>query len=107
MTDQQPDAEKGSDATLPITRVVETLLEKALEMRRRAADATDDDWRKFYTAGAVAYEQWSLQMQSIASLQTRIDEKTAMIKHRFPSKSRQEQAVRSGEDGGRGPADAV
>jgi hypothetical protein len=83
MTDQQRDTENGTDAPLATTRLVESLLEKALEMRKRAADTGDASWRQFYETGAAAYDEWALKIQALASLQAQIEEKTAMIKLRF------------------------
>ena len=64
-------------------RVVESLREKALELRKRAAETGDESWRQFYETGAAAYEEWALKIRPLAILQAQIEEKTAMIKLRF------------------------
>jgi len=64
-------------------QAVERLLAGAAEALARAADCNDADLQKFHLGTATAYKEWALQLQPLVSIQARIDEKTAMIRHRF------------------------
>jgi hypothetical protein len=94
------------DEPRSVTQAVERLFAHSTEELARAADCNDADLQKLHLGTAAVYQEWALQLQPLVSIQARIDEKAAKIRHRFKLGPRPRREAAHKPDA-REPEDAV
>jgi len=80
---QTPSTEVPSQKPRSIAAAVEKLFEGAAHALDRAASCNDPEWQKDYLGQAAAYKEWAVQMEPVAILQARIDDRVEMLRRRL------------------------